>query len=134
MIQGAVQFINSMVRIDKFLWCIRIFKSRTLASEACGGGKVKLYGTSIKPSHQIKAGDVFTVQIGYIKKTFMVKALLEKRLSAKMVTEFIEDLTPQEEIDKLKIERLVTYTSRFKSEGRPTKKDRRLISRVRIKG
>jgi len=112
---------------------VRIFKSRTLAAEACDGGKVKLNGTSIKPSYHIKPGDVFTVQQGYIKKTLRVKALLEKRLSAKLVLNYAEDLTPQEEIDKLKIDRLVTYESRFKGEGRPTKKDRRLISKMRTK-
>ena len=133
MIPAAAQCIEPMVRIDKYLWCIRIYKSRTLATEACDGGKVKLENTSIKPSYHIKPGDVFTVQQGYIKKTLRVKALLEKRLSAKLVMDYVEDLTPQEEIDKLKIERLVSYESRFKGEGRPTKKDRRLITKLRTK-
>lgn len=122
-----------MLRIDKYLWCTRIFKSRTLASEACDGGKVKISGVNIKPSYHVKPGDTFTIRQGYIKRTYRVKALLEKRLSAKLVTEYIEDLTPQEEIDKLKTERFVSYESKFKGIGRPTKKDRRLISQLRIK-
>jgi ribosome-associated heat shock protein Hsp15 len=122
-----------MVRIDKYLWCVRIYKSRTLATDACDGGKVKLDGSSVKPSYHIKPGDTFTVQLGFIKRTYRVKALLEKRLSAKLVTEYIEDLTPQEELDKLKTAKIITYESRFKGMGRPTKKDRRLINQIRIK-
>jgi ribosome-associated heat shock protein Hsp15 len=123
-----------MVRIDKYLWCTRIYKSRTLATAACDGGKVKMEGSgSVKPSYHVKPCDLFTVQLGFIKRTYRVKAMLEKRISAKLVTEYIEDLTPQEELDKLKAAKFVTYESRFKGTGRPTKKDRRLINQLRIK-
>lgn len=121
------------IRIDKWLWCIRVFKSRTLASEACEGGKVKIEGTSMKPSRNVKIGEVITVQQGYVKRHYRVLALLDKRVSAPLVKNFAEDITPQEELDKLKTERLVSYQSKFKGVGRPTKKDRRLIDKVRSK-
>lgn len=121
------------IRIDKWLWCIRVFKSRTLASEACEGGKVKIEGTSMKPSRNVKIGEVITVQQGYVKRHYKVLALLDKRVSAPLVKNFAEDITPQEELDKLKTERLVSYQSKFKGVGRPTKKDRRLIDKVRSK-
>lgn len=119
------------MRIDKWLWCIRVFKSRTLASEACDGGKVKIDGTSVKPSRNIKPGEIITVQQGYVKKSYRVIELLEKRVSAALVKNFAEDITPQEELDKLKTERLVSYQSKFKGIGRPTKKDRRLIDKIK---
>ncbi len=119
------------IRIDKWLWCIRVFKSRTLASEACEGGKVKIEGTSVKPSRHVKIGEVITIQQGYVKRHYRVIALLEKRVSAALVKNFAEDITPQEELDKLKTGRLISYNSKFKGTGRPTKKDRRLIEKIR---
>ena len=123
----------AMNRIDKYLWCIRIYKSRTFATEACNGGKVKLNGKSVKPSYQIKPSDIFTVQQGYIKRTFRVIALLEKRLSAKLITSYAEDITPTEEKEKLSLGRFVSYQGKYKGIGRPTKKDRRMLSKLRTK-
>jgi ribosome-associated heat shock protein Hsp15 len=120
-----------MPRIDKYLWCIRLYKSRTLATDACDGGKVKIDGKSVKPSHQIKTGDIFTVQQGYIKRKFRIKGLLEKRLSAKLIIDYAEDITPPEEKEKLTIGRFVTYQSKFKGIGRPTKKDRRQMNKLK---
>lgn len=119
------------LRIDKFLWAVRIYKTRSLATEACNGNKVKIGGNSIKPSRQVKAGEEFTVTQGFINRTYKVLALLEKRVSAKIVSQYIEDLTPQEEIDKLKMERFTSYVQRYKGTGRPTKKERRLIEKVK---
>ena len=119
------------LRIDKFLWAVRIYKSRTLATEACTGGKVKINGTSIKPSHHIKPGEIFTVQSGYIKKTFKVTALLSRRLSAKLVNDYIQDITPQEELTKTEIAHR-SYIHRYKGAGRPTKKERRLLDKIRM--
>lgn len=119
------------VRIDKYLWCIRVYKSRTLAAEACDGGKVKIESISVKPSRHVKPGEVITVQLGYVKRHYKVTALLEKRVSAALVKNFAEDITPQSELDKLKTERLVSYQSKFKGIGRPTKKDRRLIDKMK---
>jgi ribosome-associated heat shock protein Hsp15 len=119
------------IRIDKWLWCIRVFKSRTLASEACDGGKVKIDGSSVKPSRHVKPGEVITVQQGYVKRHYKVITLLDKRVSAPLVKNFAEDITPQSELDKLKTERLISYSSKFKGSGRPTKKDRRLIEKIK---
>ncbi|MBN8586611.1 MAG: RNA-binding S4 domain-containing protein [Ignavibacteria bacterium] len=119
------------VRIDKYLWCIRLFKSRSLATEACDGGKVKIDGTSVKPSRHIKPGEIITVQQGYVKRAFRVLELLEKRVGAPLVKNYAEDITPPEEFAKRGTERFVSYQSKFKGTGRPTKKDRRLIDRMK---
>ena len=119
------------IRIDKWLWCVRVFKSRTLAAEACEGGKVKIAGERVKPSYHIKTGEVITVQQRYIKRSYKVLALLNKRVSAQLVKNYAEDITPPAELEKLKTERLVSYRSKFEGIGRPTKKDRRLIDKVR---
>lgn len=119
------------VRIDKYLWCIRLFKSRSLATEACDGGKVKIDSTSVKPSRHIKPGEIITVQQGYVKRAFRVLELLEKRVGAPLVKNYAEDITPPEELAKRETERFVSYQSKFKGIGRPTKKDRRLIDRMK---
>ena len=121
------------LRIDKFLWAVRIYKTRSLATDACSGGKVKIDGKSVKPSRQIKPSEVFTVTQRYLTRTYRVTALIEKRVSAKMLQEYIEDLTPQEELDKLKTERFTSYVQRYRGLGRPTKKERRLIDKYKLK-
>jgi len=123
--------MNRQIRIDKWLWCVRVFKSRSLASSACDGGKVKIEGERVKPSYQVKIGDVITVQQRYIKRAYRVLAPLDKRVSAAKVKDFAEDITPPEELAKLKTGRFVSYQSKFKGIGRPTKKDRRLIDKIR---
>ncbi len=117
------------VRLDKYLWCIRIFKSRSIATDACDGGKVKIAGKSVKPSRHVKIGEVITVQQGYVKRSYKVIELLEKRVSAPLVKNFALDITPKEELDKLDTARFVSYQSKFKGVGRPTKKDRRLLDK-----
>lgn len=121
------------LRVDKYLWCIRAFKSRTLASEACDGGKVKISNERIKPSHPVKIGEVITVQQGFVKRSFKVIDLLQKRVSAKLVVKYAEDITPQEEKDKALIGKFVSYQSKFGETGRPTKKDRRALQKFRGK-
>ena len=121
------------LRIDKFLWAVRIYRTRSLATDACSGGKVKIEGKSVKPSRQIKPSEVITVTQRYLTRTYRITALIEKRVSAKMLPEYIEDLTPQEELDKLKTERFTSYVQRYKGAGRPTKKERRLIDKYKLK-
>jgi len=123
---------NSL-RIDKFLWAVRIYKTRSLATDACNGGKVKVESKSVKPSHQTKLGEVFKVTQRYLTRTYKIIALVENRISAKNISDYIEDLTPQEELDKLKTERFTSYVQRYKGTGRPTKKERRLIDKYRLK-
>lgn len=119
------------LRIDKYLWVVRIFKSRTLATEACNGGKVKIEGTSVKPSRHIKPGEIFTVQSGYLKKSYKVIELHSRRLSAKLVSSYVKDITPQEELAKNEIAHR-SYIHRYKGAGRPTKKERRLLDKIRL--
>ena len=92
---------------------------------------MKIEGTSVKPSRHVKAGEVITVQQRYVKRAYRVIASLEKRVSAVLVKNFAEDITPKEEIDKLKTERFVSFMGKFKGSGRPTKKDRRQIDKLK---
>ena len=116
-------------RIDKFLWSVRVFKTRSLATEACKKGRVIIEGVPVKPSREVKKEDIILVRKLPAVYTFKVKGLLENRVSAQRVPEFVEDLTSVEELDKLKVRDTVFY-SREKGKGRPTKKDRRLLDGV----
>jgi ribosome-associated heat shock protein Hsp15 len=115
------------IRVDKWLWATRVFKTRTQAGEACKGGKVRVNDTSVKPSREIKIDDLITIQIGPLKKTVQVKAILKNRVGAKLVENYLIDLTPQEEYDKLKMKNEMNHEFRERGLGRPTKKHRRLI-------
>ena len=111
-------------RIDKWLWAIRIFKTRTLATEACRTGRVKVDDQPVKPSREIQEGMVISVQTGPIKRTLKVIAPLHNRVGAKLVGQYMEDLTPEEEYQKLEIIKSQSGY-RPKRTGRPTKKERR---------
>jgi len=122
-----VEFGMQGLRIDKWLWTVRIFKTRSLASDACRNDKVKMGDKSVKPSHEVKVDDVISVNLHTLTKTIKVKALLKNRVSAALVSDYMEDLTPQEEYDKLKMKREMNHEFRPRGIGRPTKKERRLI-------
>jgi len=116
---------DNSLRIDKWLWAVRLFKTRRQATQACKAGKVKIDGENVKPSREVKEGLIITVQAGVIKKTVKVVKLLYKRVGAKLVNHYMEDLTPEEEYIKLeKIKKQPSYM-RPKGLGRPTKKERR---------
>lgn len=85
------------VRIDKWLWAVRAFKTRGLATDACRAGHVKIDGQSVKPAREVRVGDVITAYNGHITRTLKVRSHLEKRIGAKSVSEFLEDQTPPEE-------------------------------------
>ena len=114
-----------VTRLDKYLWSIRVFKTRSDATEACKGNKVRVGGVPAKPSKMIKIGDVLEVRKGVVQFTYKVKALTEHRLGAKLVPDFAENLTPQAELDKLKAPVETFVLRRDRGAGRPTKKDRR---------
>ena len=118
---------SEKLRIDKYLWSIRLFKTRTLATEACKAGRVKLNGQNIKPSYEVKAGDVYHIQKGIEKKVVKVIALLERRVDAKTAVQFYEDQTPVEETVGYKSVFQAPILKRDRGTGRPTKKDRREI-------
>ena len=120
-------------RIDKWLWAVRIFKTRTLASEACSGGKIKIDGTAVKASRDIKAGDIIQISKGMIKYIYRVKNTAEKRMGAKLVPDFLEDMTPEEELAKLKSAQKQPIQTREKGQGRPTKRERRNMDKFREK-
>jgi ribosome-associated heat shock protein Hsp15 len=115
------------LRIDKYLWAIRIFKTRTLATEACKAGRVKLDGQNIKPSHEVKIGEIYQVSKGIERKVLKVTGLLENRMDAKTVVNFYEDETPIEQTHGYKSMFHAPLLKRDRGTGRPTKKDRREI-------
>ena len=115
------------VRIDKYLWAIRVFKTRTEASEACKGNKVKVNGADVKPYRDVKVGDEIQVRQAAVYYTYRVTDLIEKRVGAQLVPQYAENLTPQSELDKLKAPVETFFVKRDRGTGRPTKKDRRTI-------
>jgi ribosome-associated heat shock protein Hsp15 len=112
-------------RIDKFLWAVRLFKSRSAASEACRKSRVTIGGNPVKPSHGVTAGDTIIIRKPPITYTYLVKGLIENRVGAKLVAEYITDLTPETEKNKLKPESGAFFGYRPRGTGRPTKKERR---------
>ncbi|MDD2511689.1 MAG: RNA-binding S4 domain-containing protein [Proteiniphilum sp.] len=113
------------VRIDKWLWAVRIFKTRTIASEACKKGRVWIGEAAVKPSRNIRAGEVIQVKKPPVTYSFKVLALSEKRMGAKMVPQFMENVTPEEQYELLEMNRISGFVDRQRGMGRPTKKERR---------
>ena len=114
-------------RIDKYLWAIRAFKTRTDATDACKGGKVKVAGMNAKPSKEVKPGDIIQVKKGMVTFTYKVLQPLERRVGAKLVPEYALNLTPEAELEKLRAPVETFFITRDRGAGRPTKKDRREI-------
>jgi len=115
------------VRIDKWLWSVRVFKTRNQATLACRSGKVRISDQPVKPSREIKTGEIITISLDSLKRSVRVVAPVESRVGAKLVDQFLEDLTPQEEYQKLKLRRKAGFGYRLRGLGRPTKKERRDI-------
>jgi ribosome-associated heat shock protein Hsp15 len=119
------------VRVDKWLWAVRLYKTRTLATEACKAGRVKIAGQPIKASRVLKIGDEIEVHLGSLNKTVKVKELLHNRVGPKLVEQYLIDLTPIEEYERLELIREFNYEKRPRGTGRPTKLDRRQIERLK---
>ena len=117
------------VRIDKWLWAVRLYKTRSLATIACRNARVTIGGKPVKPSREIKIGDLILAQTGDITRTVKVLALLEQRIGAPAVKNFAEDLTPASEFNKPREKILEPIFYRPKGAGRPTKKDRRAMNK-----
>lgn len=113
------------VRIDKYLWSIRVFKTRSEATDACKGGKIRVNGADTKPSKAVKRGDVIVARKGPVTYTYKVLELVDKRQGARLVPNYAENLTPAEEIAKLRAPVETFFLKRDRGAGRPTKKDRR---------
>ena len=122
-------FEMDSARIDKWLYAVRIFKTRTLASDACRKGRVLVNGLQAKSSKEIKPGDDVTVRKLPVIYNYKVKGIIEKRVSAKLVPDYLEDLTSLDELNKLNIKESF-FIRREKGAGRPTKKDRRKIDKL----
>ena len=115
------------VRVDKFLWAMRIYKTRSIATDACKCGRIKINGMEVKPSRSFHVGDVFTVRKGPITYTYRILQLWGNRLGAKLVPEYLQDITPKEQLELLELARYAAQSGRDRGTGRPTKKDRRDI-------
>ena len=117
-------------RIDKYLWAIRAFKTRTDATDACKGGKVKIGNVNAKPAREVTEGDIIQVRKGAVTFTYRVIRPTENRVGAKLVPEFAENLTPESELEKLRAPVETFFITRDRGTGRPTKKDRREIEQM----
>lgn len=115
------------VRVDKYLFAMRLYKTRTIAADACKNGRITMGGAQLKPSRTFHIGDVFSVRKGPITYTYRIKQLSENRLGAKLVPDYLQDITAPDQLELLELARLAGQTGRDRGTGRPTKKDRREI-------
>ncbi|MBU8892680.1 MAG: RNA-binding S4 domain-containing protein [Bacteroidales bacterium] len=121
------------LRIDKWLWAVRIFKTRSQASEACKKGKILIDDIQVKPSRVVKIGEIVFVKRPPVTYKYKVLGLLGKRQSAKIIVDYVEDVTPEEEKVKLDMQRFTGFELRDRGIGRPTKRERRLIDDIKKK-
>jgi ribosome-associated heat shock protein Hsp15 len=113
------------VRIDKWLWAVRVYKTRSQATDACKKGHVTINDLPVKASRDVHVGEVVKVRKSPVTRSFKVLALSGKRMGAKLVADFLEDITSPEELEILEIQKNMRWSQRTKGTGRPTKKDRR---------
>lgn len=119
----------SEARIDKWLWAVRIFKTRTIAAEACKKGRISINGSQVKPSRMVKEGEVVQVKKPPITYSFKVLQTIEKRIGAKLVPEVMENVTTPDQYELLEMSRISGFIDRARGTGRPTKKDRRSLDK-----
>ncbi|MDE5774316.1 MAG: RNA-binding S4 domain-containing protein [Muribaculaceae bacterium] len=119
------------VRVDKYLWAMRVFKTRTIATDAVKKGRVMMGGVAVKPSRGVKIGDIIEVKKPPVTYSFRVKALTENRLGAKLVPDYVENITPQSQYDILEMAKIAGFVDRRKGLGRPTKRDGRMLNRFK---
>jgi len=122
--------MDKEVRMDKWLWAVRIFKTRSKATEACKKGLVALGNLPVKPSHAVKPGQVVEVRKSHVIRTYKVLDVTEKRMSASLAAGFVEDITPPEQLEIMEIQKRLSWFNRKKGTGRPTKKKRRDLDRL----
>ena len=115
------------VRVDKYLFAMRIYKTRSIAADACKKGRVTMNGVQLKPARTFKVGDVFSVRKNPVTFTYKVLQLSENRLGARLVPDYMQDITPPDQLEILEMARLAGKQGRDRGTGRPTKKDRRDI-------
>lgn len=115
------------IRFDKFVWSVRLTKTRSIATELISKGKIRINGLDVKPSKEVKVSDVITISKNSALFSYKVKSLLDKRIGPKLVIEYLEDITPLEEIEKFKLYNESQSVYRQYGTGKPTKKDRRSL-------
>lgn len=120
---------SSSNRIDKFLWAVRLYKTRSQAADACKNGRILINNTPLKPSRTIEPGDILIIKKMPVIYTFRCISIPPSRVGAKLVADFIENLTPEEELQKLEIKAGFNSGHRRRGEGRPTKRERRDLDR-----
>ena len=123
------------MRLDKYLWAVRLYKTRSLAADACQNGRVKMKtdGRELKPSHDVKVGERYSLNIDQLHKEVEVLALPPNRVGAPLVQGFMIDHTSQEEYERIRMARQYAFERRDRGEGRPTKRDRREIEEFKYK-
>lgn len=119
--------MSELARIDKWLWAVRIYKTRSIAAEACKKGHISIGERTVKPAHTVKAGDIVKVKKSPIIYSFKVLKAAENRVGAKLVPELMENVTPQEQYEILEMSKISGFVDRMRGSGRPTKKERREI-------
>jgi ribosome-associated heat shock protein Hsp15 len=124
--------LTESVRIDKFLWAVRLFKTRSLAAEACKKGRVTIDDQHVKSSRLVRRDDKVSIKVPPAVKSYKILDLSEKRMGARLVPEYLEDITPKEELDMLDMARMTQKLNRPKGTGRPTKKDRRDLDNLNL--
>ena len=119
--------LGSLARLDKWLWAARIFKTRTIAADACKNGRIAVNGTNVKPSRMIKTGDTVSVRKPPVTYSFKVLKTIEQRVGAKLLPEIYENVTTPDQYELLEMTRISGFVDRARGTGRPTKKDRRAM-------
>ena len=119
--------MNQEARIDKWMWAARIFKTRTIAADACKLSRISLNGTLAKASRTVKAGDIVQVRKPPITYTFKVLQPIDRRVGAKLLPEVLQNITPPDQYELLEMNRISGFVNRARGQGRPTKKDRRSL-------
>ena len=114
-------------RVDKWLWAVRIFKTRSIAADACKNGRITINGMTMKPSHIIKVGETISVRKSPITYSFKVLQAIENRVGAKMIPQVLENVTPKEQFELLEMSKISGFVNRASGLGRPTKKERRSL-------
>ncbi|MDQ1769675.1 RNA-binding S4 domain-containing protein [Labilibaculum sp. A4] len=123
--------MDDKVRVDKWLWAVRIFKTRSMAAEACKKGKVTIGGVHVKPSREVRLNEQIDVRVPPITRSYLVTAISGKRMGAKLAVDFVKDITAQDQLDLLEATNTRGFESRDRGIGRPTKLDRRLIDKLK---
>ena len=119
--------MSEEARIDKWLWAARIFKTRSIAVDACKNGRVTIGGMGVKPSRMVKAGEVVAVRKPPVTYSFKILKTIEQRVGAKLLPEIYENVTPPDQYEPLEMNRISGFVDRARGTGRPTKKDRRAM-------